>query len=589
MQNKKDGIVNALNHIFSRKEKLYLLYVLFIVLVGAALELLGVAVFTPFIEAFTNSDAIWTNSILSFIYTTFGFGNISEFILGMASGIIVIYIVKNVFLTYEKNAVYKFSYGMQQRVAGRLINAYLRKPYVFHLKTNPAELVRTIQVDADNLCKTVIHVIELVTELIVCASLVIYLFIVSPMITIITAAFLFVFVSIYIFYTKERLRRLGKRNQAFNGECFKYLNQSFGGIKEIKVLGREDYFVRKYSYSLAQSVRCLRLSRLASVLPKYFVESVCIVGLMLAVIIEVKTNNANIDKFVPQLAVFATAAFRLMPSVGRINEHTAAINTNSPSIMLIYNDLLDVGSASKSIPQKLSDGNRLSLDKGIKVENIVFGYPDSDKNVINDVSFCIPKGKTVAFIGESGAGKTTMADIILGVLEPQNGRILADSDNVFDNLEMWHENIGYIPQVIYLSDDTIRNNIAFGIDSKEIDEKAVIEAARKAQILDFINSLPDGLDTVVGERGARISGGQRQRIGIARALYHDPEILVLDEATSALDNETETAVMEAIDGLHGVKTMIIIAHRLTTIKNADIVIEIGGGKAVLRDKEEVVR
>ena len=592
MKDKNLSVLGALNYIFSAREKMYLIYVLLLVLIGGALELIAVAVFTPFIEVFTNPDAVNTNSVLSILNDVFGFTGTSDFIVGIAGCIIVIYIVKNVFLTYEKNTVYKFSYGIQQRVSKRLIQAYFRKPYIFHLQTNPAELIRTIQIDADNFTKAVIHVIELVMEIMVCFALVVYLFIVSPMITLVTAAFLFVAVIAYIKFSKKKLRSIGKQTQQYSAEIFKYLNQSFGGIKEIKVLGRESFFVDQFVSSLSKNVRCLRIARLASVLPKYFIESVCMVGLMLAVIIKIVTNPASMESFVPQLAVFATAAFRLMPSVGRINEHTAAINSNFPSIMLIYKDLMSVEDIAKGdiAPDSKAPGtvDKLALNEEISVRDVCFKYPDAEKNVIDKASFDIPHGQTVAFVGESGAGKSTMADIILGVLSPNSGEIDADGVNVHKNLSMWQQNIGYIPQTIYLSDDTIGNNIAFGVEEKDIDKNALYEAAKKAQLLAFVESLPEGFDTVVGERGARLSGGQRQRIGIARALYHDPEILVMDEATSALDNETETAVMESIDGLHGMKTMIIIAHRLSTIRNADIVYEVGRGKVIKRNKEEVI-
>lgn len=589
MQKESVSVSKALNYILSFKEKINLLYILLLVIIGGALELIAVAVFTPFIEAFTNQEAIHTSTVLRLINELFGFSDVNEFIIGIAAGIIVIYVVKNFFIIYEKNAVYKFSYDLQHRVATRLIEAYLIKPYTFHLQTNPAELIRTVQVDADYFATAVIHVIELVMELIVCFTLIVYLFLVSPMITMVTAAFLSVSVLGYIIFSRRKLRNLGKKVQQYSGTNYKYLNQAFGGVKEIKVLGRENYFVSQFSETLAKYVRCLRFTRLAAVLPKYFIESVCIVGLMVAVIVKVKTNPASMSQFVPQLAVFATAAFRLMPSVGRINEHTSAINSNFPSIKLVYNDLKSVEDVVNQRKEIEKDEQKIELSNEIKVENVSFGYPDAEKKVIVDASFKIPKGQTVAFIGESGAGKTTMADIILGVLKPDSGSILADDVDVYSHIGLWQKNIGYIPQTIYLSDDTIRNNIAFGLDNSEIDEDAVVDAARKAQLMDFIESLPDGLDTVVGERGARLSGGQRQRIGIARALYSNPEILVLDEATSALDNETETAVMEAIDGLHGLKTMLIIAHRLSTIKNADIIYEVGDGKVVVRDKEEIVK
>ncbi len=585
MQDNEKNVIKALSYVFTKKEKAYLIYIAFLVLVGGILEMLAVAVFTPFIQAFTNENAIGESQMLSSFFNTFKFKDMNDFIVALAGVIIVIYVVKNVFLTYEKNAVYKFSYSIQQRLGTRLLKAYLQKPYTFHLKTNTAELLRTIQIDADYFSKTVIHVIELAIEIFVCMILIVYLFLVSPTITLTVAAFLIVTVTLYIAYSRGKLRRLAKSNQGYTADILKYLNQSFGGIKEIKVLGREMFFVDKYSSTMEKSVRCFRIARLASTLPKYCIEAVCIAGLMLAVIIQIKTKPESVSSFIPQMAVFATAAFRLMPSVGRINEHTTTINSNAPSIFLIYKDLKSVEGVTDK--DAFAGEGKIDLKDKISVDDVTFYYPDNEQAIIKNVSFDISKGKTVAFIGESGAGKTTMADIILGVLEPTAGKVLADGISVYDNLPMWQRNIGYIPQTIYLSDDTIRNNIAFGIDEKDIDDDAVMEAVKKAQLQDFIASLPDGLNTVVGERGARLSGGQRQRIGIARALYHDPEILVLDEATSALDNETEAAVMEAIDGLHGVKTLIIIAHRLSTIRNADTILEVTKGKVIERCKEDV--
>ena len=329
----------------------------------------------------------------------------------------------------------------------------------------------------------------------------------------------------------------------------------------------------------------MRINRLLSITPKYMVEAVCMTGLLIAIIIKLNFGHGELENFIPQLATFAVAAFRLLPSVGRINEHVNNILYAVPSVDLIYGDLKGIEDYQESKGEE--EGKEWSFEHGITAKHITYAYPNTDTNVLEDASCVIPKGKTVAFIGSSGAGKTTMADIILGLLAPQRGKILVDDIDVFKNLTMWHHQIGYIPQVIYLSDDTIRNNIAFGIHEDQIDEEAVRTALKKAQLAEFVDTLPDGLDTIVGDRGVRLSGGQRQRIGIARALYHDPEILVLDEATSALDNETETAVMEAIESLQGSKTMIIIAHRLTTIQNADIIYEVGDGKVTERSKEYV--
>ena len=322
-----------------------------------------------------------------------------------------------------------------------------------------------------------------------------------------------------------------------------------------------------------------------SILPKYIVEAVCMTGLLLAIIIKMFFGEADIIYYIPQLAVFAVAALRLMPSVGKINEYLTSILYALPSVDLVYHDLDEIASYVEQQDKEVKE--TWNLEEEIHVEKVTYAYPGVEEPVIKDADFIVPKGKTVAFIGASGAGKTTMVDIILGLLEPQSGKIMADKLNIHEKPKTFHSQVGYIPQVIYLSDDTIRNNIAFGVEGQDIDEAAVKEAVKKAQLTEFIDSLPNGLDTIVGDRGVRLSGGQRQRIGIARALYHDPEILVLDEATSALDNETEAAVMEAIENLQGTKTMIIIAHRLTTIRNVDIIYEVGDGNVVEKSKDEV--
>lgn len=290
--------------------------------------------------------------------------------------------------------------------------------------------------------------------------------------------------------------------------------------------------------------------------------------------------------FIAQLGAFAVAAMRLMPSMGRINEHASNMLYALPSVELIYHALEEVEEADGITEQEHVEKD-WKLREGILIQDVSYHYPDTEEWVLQDVNFTIPKGMSVAFVGSTGSGKTTMVDLILGLLTPQKGVILADQINVHEKPKTFHAQVGYIPQTIYLSDDTIRNNIAFGVRQEQIDEQAVLQAMEKAQLTDFINSLPLGLDTIVGDRGVRLSGGQRQRIGIARALYHDPEILVLDEATSALDNETEAAVMEAIENLHGMKTMIIIAHRLTTIRNVDRIYEVTEGRVAEKRKEEV--
>ena len=574
-----------LSYIFSKRDKYKIALLLCIMVAGSFLELLGVAVFQPFVNIIMMPDSIQENPYLARIYQMFGCSTTESFLTVVALGIIVIYVVKNVYLWVEQNLIMKFTYGMQQKLSTRLLTTYLSEPYTFHLNKNIAELQRSMQEDTGLFTQVLMHTLQLVAEVVVCIVLGVYLFTVSNSITVVIVGLLILCVVLFTKITKRFTEQLGKEAQVYKGKLYQWVNQSLGGVKEVKVLNREEFFVSSYKKYYGLYIKGVRINRLLSITPKYMVEAVCMTGLLIAIIIKLNFGHGELENFIPQLATFAVAAFRLLPSVGRINEHVNNILYAVPSVDLIYGDLKGIEDYQESKGEE--EGKEWSFEHGITAKHITYAYPNTDTNVLEDANCVIPKGKTVAFIGSSGAGKTTMADIILGLLAPQRGKILVDDIDVFKNLTMWHHQIGYIPQVIYLSDDTIRNNIAFGIHEDQIDEEAVRTALKKAQLAEFVDTLPDGLDTIVGDRGVRLSGGQRQRIGIARALYHDPEILVLDEATSALDNETETAVMEAIESLQGSKTMIIIAHRLTTIQNGDIIYEVGDGKVTERSKEYV--
>lgn len=579
-------MINKLNYIFSKKDKMKIGLLMVIVVAGSFLELLAVSVFSPFIDLIMNMDSLEESDIMSFLYHMFHFQDMTRFLAFLATGIIVIYIVKNVYIIIEKNIIYKFSYRVQRTMSTKLLKSYMREPYTFHLNKNISVLQRSMQEDTDQFTKGIIHSMEMIAEICVCVAIGIYLFIVSKSITVIIAALLLLCLAVFSFISKKYSSAWGREGQQYKSKIYQWMNQSLGGIKEIKVLNREESFIRHYDGYFAGYVRVLRLNRLIGVIPKYIIEMVCMTGLLLAVIFKIFFGQKNLEEFVPQLAVFAVAAFRLLPSVGKINEHLSAVLYALPSLDLIYNDLQEVDKPEITEQQK---DNNWKFKEKLEIKNVTYAYPDGDVNVIESANFTIERGTTVAFVGASGAGKSTMVDILLGLLVPQYGKIYADGMNVYKNLPTWQKEIGYIPQTIYLSDDTIRNNVAFGVDEKEIDEQAVVHALQQAQLYDFVESLPEGLDTYVGDRGVRLSGGQRQRIGIARALYHNPEVLVLDEATSALDNDTETAVMEAIEKLQGHKTLLIIAHRLTTIKNADVIYEVGNGKVERKDKQEVLQ
>jgi ABC-type bacteriocin/lantibiotic exporter with double-glycine peptidase domain len=583
--NKRAGLLPKLAYIFDKRDKWKLGMLLIAVVIGSFFELLGVTVFMPFINIITDSTSIQKTWYLKWAYDLFHFQSAKQFLIALSIGIIVVYIVKNVYLVLEKNYIFKFSYGTQMKLSTKLLNTYMKEPYTFHLNKNIATLQRSLYEDTSRFMQVILYALELVSELAVCFVLVVYLMIVSKSITIIVLGLLAVCVGLFLLLTRKYSRKLGQDNQRYEGKIFQWMNQSIGGIKEIKILGRESFFTDQFQGYFRKFSRGLQVARTISILPKYTVEAVAMSGLLLAIVVKLIFGEADMQYYIPQLSVFAVAAMRLMPSVGRINEHVTNMLYAYPSVDLIYHDLTEIQEYIEKQDNEVQED--WTLQKNIRVENVTYRYPDAEEPVIDGASLTIEKGKTVAFIGASGAGKTTMVDVILGLLTPEKGVVMADDINVHEKPKTFHSQVGYIPQVIYLSDDTIRNNIAFGVKEAQIDEKAVRAAVEKAQLTEFIDSLPNGLDTIVGDRGVRLSGGQRQRIGIARALYHDPEILVLDEATSALDNETEAAVMEAIENLQGTKTMIIIAHRLTTIRNVDVIYEVGGGKVTEKSKEEV--
>ena len=578
-------MLSKLNFIFSKKDKVKLLLLMIIVIGGSFLELMAVSIFSPFINVIMDPEKLHENAIIAYFYQLFDVRSIEYFLAIVAAGIIVIYVVKNIYVIAEKNAIYRFSYRIQRNISTDLLKAYMREPYTFHLNKNISVLQRSMQEDTDQFTKGIIHIMEMAAEVCVCIALGIYLFIESHSITIIIAGLLVFCLAFFSFISKKYSSAWGREGQQYKSRIYQWMNQSLGGIKEIKVLNREEDFIEHYDSYFSKYVRVLRLNRLIGVVPKYIIEMVCMTGLLAAVIFKIFFEQRELIDFVPQLAVFAVAAFRLLPSVGRINEHLSAVLYAMPSLDLIYNDLKEV---EKTYTDKQEWDKTWRLQDKIEVRKVTYRYPDGDVNVIENASFMIKKGQTAAFVGTSGAGKSTIVDVLLGLLPPQYGKIYADGMNIYKNLLTWQMEIGYIPQTIYLSDDSIRNNVAFGIKEDKIDEEAVVRALKQAQLYDFVEVLPEGLDTFVGDRGVRLSGGQRQRIGIARALYHDPEILVLDEATSALDNETESAVMEAIEKLQGQKTILIIAHRLTTIQNADVIFEVNDGKVEVKSKQEVL-
>lgn len=577
-----DSIKKALS-IFNKKQKWKLLGIIVIILIGSIMELLGVTAILPFINVALEPTSIFENDILYTLYEWLNLEKPEDFLVVLGIGLIAIYILKNLYVIYMNNYIYKFAYRSQKELAVRLLTSYMRQPYSFFLKHNSADFIRNLNEDTMYFFETVIACLQFSAEFTVCVMLGTTLLVMDATLTMGVVVLMVIFVLTVFRMLKRNLERKGAQCREYRAEMNKWILQATGGIKETKILGKERFFIDNYKNLYNFFAEDYRRYKMYAFLPRPLMESLCICALLTIVVIKI-LNGADMTYFVPVLSVFAVAVFRMLPSFNRLATYVSQIMFNKASVEAIYTDLNEFD--NKNIADLKEDEGNISFEKEIRLDNISFKYPDSEEDVVRDVKLVIPKGKSVAFIGPSGAGKTTLADIILGVLSAQKGSIMVDGHPINAMSKSWHQKVGYIPQTIFLMDDTIRNNIAFGIEPTKINEEQLTEAIAGAQLKDFIDSLPDGVDTEIGERGVRLSGGQRQRIGIARALYFNPEILVLDEATSALDNDTEAAVMGAIDSLAGSKTLLVIAHRLTTIKNCNIVYEIKDKKIGVAQNEK---
>ena len=582
------NLLSKVNYIFDKKQKLQSVLLCIGLFVGALLELVGVSFITQLVTLISNPEKIHSNEIMQYCYDFFNMTSDRQFFLFVVIALIFVYLIKNLYLLWINYVQYTFVFNNQLRLSGRLIDCYLKKPYTYHLDNNSAEMVRNVMLDSERFFQMLLSVFLTLSELLVSALLCVFLLIVDPVITISVVAILAVFTGLYLILFKGKAKKYGKTNQIYDGKMHQSINQALGAVKDIKILHREKYFADSFLAYGKKKMTAVRNNNVLGQFPKYLIETVCI-GTVLLVLVFKIYKGEDLNTMIPQLAAFAIAAFKLLPSVSKINNYANLIVFLKPSVDLIYRDIKDtedmvnyeIADESGNIIEINDDGSQNKdtcyvADK-ISINNIVYRYPHTDRDVLNGISFEIPLGKSIGFIGESGSGKSTLADVILGILTPTSGTVMYGNMDVHKHPLKWSKKLAYIPQSIFLCDDTIRNNVAFGIDKDKIDDEKVWKALREAQLEQFVKSQPDGLDSMVGERGVRISGGQRQRIGIARALYDNPEILVLDEATSALDTGTESAVMEAIDKLSGTMTLIIIAHRLTTIKNCDYVYKVENG------------
>ena len=562
------SLIKKIAYIFDRNTKLQMLGLMIMTVIGAVLELVGVSILLPIIDLAVSPDRLMDNLYCRIISQIFHVTEYRDILLILIGVMLAVYICKNAFFAFMYNLIYHFSGQIHSKIAGRLINTYLVQPYAFFLRKNTSELIRSVKTDTIGFYQALYNFMMIISSGLISLCLIGYLAATNLIITLVVVVVVAVCALTLLRSFQKKSKDLGKETQNADARIIQSLQQAFDGIKEIKIYHKEDYFLEDFRYIYHYSVEVARKANLLSGLPKYLLETLA-VGAILAVLAVSVISGGDLGKLVAQLAVFAAAFFKLLPNVNAIYAYSNTMMYNKASVDLVYHDLKEAEELLGRVTVEQENQKTIHFCDRIEMRGITFRYENTDTDVIRDGSVNIRKGESTAFIGQSGGGKTTTVDVMLGLLKPQQGEILVDGSPISDNYFGWLGLFGYIPQFIYLYDDSIRKNVAFGIPEQEIDDAKVWEALTKAQMREFVESLPEGLDTEVGERGARLSGGQRQRIGIARALYNDPEILVFDEATSALDTETEKEVMSAIDSLHGSKTMIMIAHRLTTIENCD--------------------
>lgn len=565
------NLLSKINFIFDKSEKIKLILLLFGILATTLIELVGVVAIMPFVNVVMDPAVIDRTSYLKWLYDFLKINNTNVFIAGLGLILILVYVIKNISLILLYYAQYAFSFNTQKKLSGRMLKCYMHQPYTFHLKNNSADLMRNIESDVTMMFQGLISMLGLLAEVCVCGILGIYLLIQDKSIAIGIIAVLGGFFLLFAKPFKNYLVKIGEEDRFYRAGITKWLHQSLGGIKETKILGREQYFCKKFDENYGDWTERQKKYRLLQVAPRPVMETVCITALFGVIILKL-LNGTNSAYFISTVSVFAVAAMRLLPSINRITSNYGMVMFNMPAFDAVYHDLKEIEKLNGEKGKQRFSEPALPFQESIRIENLTFSYQGAEDNVLEEINFEIKKNQAVAFVGPSGAGKTTLADVILGILKPTGGRVLVDGKNIEEHQDAWIRELGYIPQSIYLMDDTIRNNILFGQECES--EEQLWKAVEEAQLKEFILSLEHGMDTVIGENGICISGGQRQRIGIARALYTDPSVLVLDEATSALDNDTEEAVMDAINHLAGSKTLIIIAHRLTTTKKCDVIYEV---------------
>ena len=562
-------ILAQLSYLFDRREKRNAGILFAMMLVGSVFEVVGVGAIPAFISVISMPERLLEMPRVRWAYDTLGLTSPRQMVLYAAIGLMALFVTKNLYLVFLEYYRTRYSVARQVLISNRLFRAYLHSSYSFHLQRNTAELLRNTSSEAGNITGGVLLPgMSIVMETMTLALIFALLVSIEPVVTL--AAFSVLGGVVYLFYraTRATIDRYAAQEQVHRSLTTQAVNQGLGGFKDTRVLGREGFFLEAFARSSWFNARATQYRAIISALPRLFLETVAVAGL-LGVSILLMAQDRPLDTVIPSLALLAVALVRMMPAFQKIWANVSAVQWGRRSLAVVHADLAALEAQEAAFKARLSPGGAVAFERAIAVDDLSFRYEGQAEDALTGVTLTIPKNTSVGFVGPSGAGKTTIVDVLLGLLTPTDGRVTVDGTDIQTCLPAWQSRIGYIPQTIFLTDDTIRNNVAFGMNADEISDEQVWAAIDAAQLRELVESLPEGLDTAVGERGVRLSGGQRQRIGIARALYHRPDVLVMDEATSALDTQTERQFVEALNALQGEHTVVVIAHRLSIVRNCD--------------------
>ncbi len=573
-------ILKKLNILMDKKQKRSMFGLLCMMVIAAFLETGAVMMVMTFVQLIVDPVTLEQGETYQQVCAFLNINSTVQFSVLAIIFLIFLYIAKNGFQFFLQRRLYRFVFTNQFKTAANLMKNFVKRDYEYYLNAETSVIQRSITADVSNMYALIQSVLQIASETIVAVFLVVALAMQDPIMTVIIGVLLLGTLIVVKKIVKPIMNSTGKENQDYGASMFAWIAQTIQGIKDIKVAGKEQYFINEYCKVGEGYVKAMERFNLFNNTPKLLIETVCIAGL-LGYIMVLIVSGANVSGMISLVAAFGIAGMRLLPAASRINNQMTSMAFNEPFFFNVSDNLVEeTNEENTDISYAIVAKEKLPVTKAVNLEDITYHYPNSEKLIFNHASVSFPIGKSIGIVGASGAGKTTIIDILLGLLKLQTGKVKADDADIQEHYREWLANVGYIPQMIFLLDADIRKNVAFGVPEDEIDDERLWYALKEAQLDEFVKTLPEGVNTGIGERGIRLSGGQRQRIGIARALYNDPEVLILDEATSALDNDTEAAIMDSINRLHGKKTLIIIAHRLQTIEKCDMVFRVEDGAIV---------